>query len=56
MKQRFSALVSIEFYEVSQETKLFVPQRPKRMDPLRRDTLYPFYLFGSDQQLDQFNQ
>lgn len=55
LKMRFNAMVSVEFYAVSQETKLFVPSLPDLVKPLRSDTLYPFYLFGSQDQFNSLN-
>ena len=53
LKQRFTAMVSVEFYQIDQETTLFEPKAPKTSILLRRDTLYPFYLFGSEQGVSQ---
>ncbi len=46
-KQRFNAMVSVQFYQVSQTTELWVPQPPQIFEPLKRNTLYPFYIYGS---------
>jgi hypothetical protein len=44
-KQKFNATVSIQFYEVDQELKLFTPKQNIPIQPLPRNILYPFKVY-----------
>jgi len=48
-KQRFQLGLSVQFYEIEQETTIFIPKNPLRL-PLKRNALYPFVVYGSGNQ------
>jgi len=44
--------VFTEFYEINQATEMFVPKNPLRL-PLKRNTLYPFFVYGENDASDE---
>ena len=44
-KQKFSPMVTVNFYEEDQDLELYKPV-PIRGKPIPKNTLYPFYVFG----------
>lgn len=41
-KQRFNALVNVEFYELDRGVEFFVPKTPDLVEPVGWNFLYPF--------------
>lgn len=48
MKQRFEAYVVVNSYDFEQSYELFTPSSEEIIDPLPRNLLYPFHVYGSD--------
>ena len=48
MKQRFQIATSVQFYEVDQESEMFIPGSPIRL-PMKRNVLYPFFVQGESE-------
>ena len=46
-KQDFEVTLNINYYEAEQEAELYLPRTPNPVKPLRRNILYPFYIYGS---------
>jgi hypothetical protein len=42
--------VVINSYEIEQDLELFMPDSPPIMQPLDRNWLYPFYVYGNDEE------
>jgi len=37
--------LNINYYETEQEAELYLPRTPNPVKPLRRNILYPFYIY-----------
>lgn len=46
LRQTFQATVIVNSFIVDQEVELFVPSFEDIIDPLDRNVLYPFYVYG----------
>ena len=41
-------MISVQYYPVDQVQKLFVPQNARIIKPLKRNVLYPFFVYNSE--------
>ena len=46
-KQRFNALINVEFFEIERGTEMFVPKTPDLVQPVGLNFLYPFQRLSS---------
>ena len=53
MKQTFQATVIVNSFIVEQDLNLFVPKVKRVIDPLPRNILYPFFVYGGEENQTQ---
>ena len=49
MKQSFHATVIVNSFIIEQDLNLFVPKFEEVIDPVPRNILYPFFVYGGEE-------